>query len=288
MPELPEVETVRRIVGPQTEGKTVTDVEVRTPSVIAYPDAASFVSALTGRTFTEALRRGKYLILALDNGDRLVIHLRMTGEVLVAPAEYPAGKHTHVIVTLSDGNRILYTDVRRFGRMWYLRADGDDVTGTAKLGPEPDDKCVTAAFLKKRVGKRWCPVKEALLDQSVVAGIGNIYSDEILFEARVHPETPCALLTAPAWRRLAAAIPSVIDRAVDENETTPEEYLAGKGHEYRNTPFLKVYGHAGKLCPVCGKTLEKTVIAARTSVFCPKCQKLPKPKRSEDDELPFP
>ncbi len=300
MPELPEVETVRRIVGPQIEGKTVTDAEVRCPTVIAYPEgedrAERFAQSLRGRTFGAAERRGKFLILPLDNGDRLFVHLRMTGEVLVVPPDYEPSKHTHVILTLSDGSRVFYTDMRRFGRMWYVRADEDAaVTGVTRLGPEPADDCLTAKYLRGKLSRRHMTIKEALLDQSVVAGIGNIYSDEVLFEARVYPETPCASLTAPAWRRIAAAIPMVVARAVEENATTPEDYLAGGGREYRNTPFLKVYGHAGKPCPVCGRTLQKIVIAARSSVFCPKCQKPPRPRKPEvcppgyeDNELPFP
>ena len=281
MPELPEVETVRRIVGPQLAGRTVTGVEVRCPAVIEYPAGADraerFAQSLTGRTFGTAERRGKFLILPLDNGDRVCLHLRMTGEVLIVPGSYEPGKHTHLIVTLSDGSRLFYTDVRRFGRFWYVRADEEkDVTGVGRLGPEPTDPCLTGKYLRDKLARRHMSVKEALLDQSVIAGIGNIYSDEILFEARIHPETPCASLTAPAWKRLASAIPAVITRATEQNAITAEDYLAGGGREYRNTPFLKVYGHGGEPCPVCGKKLEKLVIAARSSVFCPKCQKLPR------------
>lgn len=201
-------------------------------------------------------RRGKFLTIHFENNDSLTLHLRMTGQLLVTPPDYPEEKHTHLVAGLSDGMEIRYIDVRRFGRFWYLKADeADTVTGRSKLG------------------KRKKPIKEMLLDQSIVTGIGNIYSDEILFSACIYPETKCSYMTAEQWERLAKAIPHTLLWGIEANKMTAEEYLAGMGKEYRNTPFLKAYGHEGKPCPNCGSLFERITIGGRSSCFCPKCQK---------------
>lgn len=274
MPELPEVETIKRITEPQIRGRSVLSVDIRNPQVIAYPERDTFAAALTGRTFSGMNRRGKYLSFDTDNGDRLFLHLRMTGQLLVTPPEYPEEKHTHLIINLSDGKQIRYIDVRRFGRLWYLK-NGEDlsVTGIDKLGPEPDDERLTVGYLKEKFGSKKKPVKEMLHDQTVIAGIGNIYSDEILFASRIYPEKKCCDLTDGEWETLAASIPKIIAYYIEKNEVTPEDYLNGKGKEYRNTPYLNVYGKAGKPCPTCGAKLEKKTVGGRSSTFCPRCQK---------------
>ena len=219
-------------------------------------------------------RRGKFLSIALEGGGRLFLHLRMTGQLLVTPHDFPMEKHTHLIVNLSGGSQVRYIDVRRFGRFWYLE-NGEDisVTGMNKLGIEPTSRKLTAAYLREMLGRHKKSVKEMLLDQSVIAGIGNIYSDEILFAAKIHPNKQCPALSAAEWKRLSKKIPEIIQWAIESNTTSPEEYLAGQGKEYRNTPFLKVYGHAGRPCPECGSPFEKITVGGRSSCFCPKCQK---------------
>ena len=274
MPELPEVETVRRVTEPQITGRCIADVTVNNTGVIAHPSAEDFCAALAGKTFTGIGRRGKFLIFSFAEGGRLVLHLRMTGQLLVTPAGYPMEKHTHLILELSDGKEMRYADMRRFGRFWYLAEDeADRVTGMDRLGPEPDDPQVTAEYLaQKRRGKKR-PVKELLLDQSVVAGIGNIYADEILFACRIHPKKLCCDLSSKEITDLAAKIPQIIAFYVEKNQIPPEDYLRTGGRDYRNTPFLRVYGHAGESCPVCGTVLEKITVGGRGSVFCPVCQK---------------
>lgn len=274
MPELPEVETIRRIIEPQTADRSLVSISVHNPEIIAFPDADTFESSPTGCTFTKMSRRGKFLIFHLDNGGRLVLHLRMTGQLLVTPPDYQEEKHTHLIAELSNGKQLRYIDVRRFGRFWLLgRDEADAVTGMDKLGIEPDDEALTAVFLKEKLSKRRKAIKEMLLDQTVIAGIGNIYSDEILHAARIYPEKHCNTLTNAEWKRLAEQIPKVIAWATEANEITPEDYLAGKGKEYRNTPFLRAYGHSGKPCEVCGTPFEKMNVGGRSSCYCPKCQK---------------
>lgn len=274
VPELPEIEAIRRVIEPQIQGLAIEQVTVNRPEVIAHPAADEFCTRMTGQFFTEIDRRGKFLILCLSSGDKVVLHLRMTGCLLVTPADYPEEKHTHFVFHLSGGRELRFSDTRRFGRFWLLRqGEADPYTGMEKLGREPFDPEFSTEYLRACLGKRKKAIKECLLDQSVIAGIGNIYSDEILFAARIHPERPANTLTKEEWDRLASAIPERLAFFIKTNETTPEEYLAAKGQNYRNTPFLRVYGHGGEPCPVCGEILCRSVIGGRSSVYCPVCQK---------------
>jgi len=274
MPELPEVETVKRVLEPQITGRKIAGIEVRNPQVIARPGAEEFCAALAGQTIAGMGRRGKFLKIMLESGDAVVLHLRMTGSLLLAPRGWPEEKHTHLVFILDDGSELRYSDVRRFGRFWLLRAgETDDFTGAQKLGLEPFDKALTAKYLQNTFAKSKRAVKDCLLDQSVIAGIGNIYSDEILFAAKIRPDRAAESLARTEWARLARLIPELLSYFLEKNAISAEDYLAGKGEDYRNTPYLQVYGHAGEPCPVCGETLQKTVVAGRGSVYCPKCQK---------------
>lgn len=273
MPELPEVETIKRIIEPQISGCKITGVDVCNRQIVAHPTPDEFVEILLGRTFVSMSRRGKYLIFHLDNGDELILHLRMTGQLLLTPEDYPLEKHTHILIHLKNGMQIHYIDVRRFGRFWYIKKDESrSITGIDKLGIEPFDEQLTLDYLKEKIGKKKRPVKEMLHDQSVVAGIGNIYSDETLFAAGIYPGTRCSELTDDEWNKLAEMIPITLQWAIEKNQMSPEEYLAGKGKEYRNTPYLQAYGHQGKACPVCGSKFEKITVCGRSSCYCPKCQ----------------
>ena len=198
----------------------------------------------------------------------------MTGCLLLTPADYPEEKHTHVIFRLNNGKELRFSDTRRFGRLWLLKnGKADTYSGIEKLGTEPLDKLLTAKYLKTLLGKRKKTVKECLLDQSVIAGIGNIYSDEILFTVGIYPARPANSLNMEEWERLAAVIPERISYFIEVNKITPEEYLETKGQDYRNTPFLQVYGREGKPCPKCGEMLCRIVVGGRGSVYCPVCQK---------------
>lgn len=274
MPELPEIEAIKRVVESQIKGFEVQRIMAGRPEVIAHPAADEFCRRTVGQMFAEIRRRGKFLILCLESGDRLILHLRMTGCLLVTPADYPEEKHTHLVFHLSDGRELRFSDTRRFGRFWLLRqGEADTYSGIEKLGAEPFDPGLSGEYLFTRLGKCRKAIKECLLDQSVIAGIGNIYSDEILFGSRIHPARPANMLTKEEWNRLASVIPARLAFFIEKNRTTPEEYLETKGRDYRNTPFLQVYGHGGKPCPVCGEILCRSVIGGRSSVYCPVCQK---------------
>ncbi len=273
MPELPEIETVRRVVGPQIIGRRVTDVSVRHPDVVENLDPDGFRERLIGRTFTDMARRGKFLTAHLDDGSRMVMHMRMTGCLVVAPSDHPEDPHTHIVISLQDGTEMRYSDVRRFGRFWLFGEDEEDkLSGISKLGPEPFDPVFDAGYLEYRIGSSRRAIKECLLDQEVVAGIGNIYSDEILFNSGIDPRCTACLLDHDDWVCLAEEIPKTLGFFTEKNETTPEEWLNGKGREYRNTPFIRIYGHGGQPCPRCGTPMVRRIIGGRSSVSCPKCQ----------------
>ena len=286
MPELPEVETIKSVIEPQIQGLMIDKVSVKRPEVVAYPAADEFCGLLTGQTISHMTRRGKFLVIHLNSDDRIILHLRMTGCLLLTPADHPEEKHTHVIFKLSNvmerghstekgqSVELRFSDTRRFGRFWLLKKDeADTYSGIEKLGAEPLDKLLTAEYLNAHLGKRKKAVKECLLDQSIIAGIGNIYSDEILFTAGIYPARPANSLNIKEWERLAAAIPERISYFIEVNKITPEEYLDTKGQDYRNTPFLQVYGREGKPCPKCGEMLCRIVVGGRGSVYCPACQK---------------
>ena len=274
MPELPEVETIKRVLEPQIKGLSIQKVIAVRPEVIGYPTGAEFCSRLTKQSVSGMARRGKFLIVLLDGGDRLIIHLRMTGCLVLAPADYPQEKHTHVIIEMKDGSQLRFSDTRRFGRIWLLGDDETDTySGVEKLGKEPFDADFSAEYLSACLGKRKKTIKECLMEQCVIAGIGNIYSDEILFAAGIYPARPANHLSGQEWTRLAEVIPRKLSFFIEKNNLTPEEYLESKGQNYRNTPFLQVYGKEGQSCPICGAALCRMVIGGRSSTFCPHCQK---------------
>ena len=274
MPELPEVEAIKRVLEPQIQGLTIKHVIARRPEVIAHPSEEEFRRRLMGQSVSGMARRGKFLLILLDKGDRLIVHLRMTGCLLFTPADLPEETHTHLILQLDNGKELRFSDTRRFGRFWLLKDNEPDTySGMDKVGKDPFDPAFSADYLSDRLGKRKKAIKECLMEQSIIAGIGNIYSDEILFAAGLYPARPANSLTAEEWARLASIIPLKLSYFIEKNSMTPEEYLETKGKEYRNAPFLQVYGKEGKPCPVCGQTLCRMVLGGRSSTFCPDCQK---------------
>ena len=274
MPELPEIETIKNVIEPQIKGLVIKKITVNRSEVIAQPNADKFLRAVTGQEISAMTRKGKFLILHLKNESRIILHLRMTGCLLVTPSDYPMEKHTHIIFHLSCEKELQFSDIRRFGRFWLIRkGEKDTYSGIEKLGLEPLSRECNVEYLKSKFGKRKKKIKECLLDQSVIAGIGNIYSDEILFLAKICPARSADSLTETEWERLAEMIPECLSYFIEKNHIEQEDYLQSKGQDYRNTPFLQVYGHAGESCPNCGETLVRVVISGRSSVYCPNCQK---------------
>ena len=274
MPELPEIETIKSVTLPQIKGLIIEKITVNRSEVIAQPNADEFCRAVTGQEISAMTRRGKFLILHLKNKSRIILHLRMTGCLLVTPPDYPMEKHTHIIMKLGSGIELRFSDTRRFGRFWLIQDGKEDTySGISKLGLEPLSCECNAEYLNSKFGKRKQKIKECLLDQSVIAGIGNIYSDEILFRAKICPARPANSLTLKEWKRLAETIPECLSYFIEKNRISQEDFLQTKGQNYRNTPFLQVYGHADEPCPNCGETLVRVTISGRSSVYCPNCQK---------------
>ena len=272
MPELPEVETVRRMVSPHIIGRTVENIFVYNNKVLAFPDPDAFIVKVTSKCFTHSSRRGKFLLFHMEGGYRLVLHLRMTGCLLVTACDHPVEPHTHVVFRLDDGSELRYSDVRRFGRFWLLGPDDPDHSGMSELGPEPYDGIVTGDYLHTRFINRNRSIKECLLDQRIIAGIGNIYSDEILHSSGILPFRKASDLSVEECNILAHNIKTDICFFLEMNRISDEDYVAGHGKDYRNTPYLRVYGRSGKPCLSCDGLLLKTVVGQRGSVYCPRCQ----------------
>ena len=273
MPELPEVETVRTVLAPHLANRKITGVQIRNPQVIAAPDPQQFAENILNQTIEKIERRGKYLRFIFAGGDRMTVHLRMTGCLLIEPHDAPPAKYSHVLLALNDGKDLRYEDVRRLGKFWFSDRDEPDASGAEKLGIEPFSGLLTAQYLRGKCATAKRSVKQMLLDQGIVAGIGNIYSDEILFSARIRPDRPCNTLTEKEFERLAEIIPERLQFFIEKNKINFDDYVRSKGKEYRNTPYLQVYGKAGCACPICGSVLQHIVLAGRSSVFCMHCQK---------------
>lgn len=274
MPELPEVETVRRTLQQLVVGKTISDVTVLWPRIVKRPDdVEEFRIRLAGQTIRDIGRRGKFLKLVLDD-DVLVSHLRMEGRYTLCEDGEPADKHTHVIFTFTDKSELRYRDVRKFGTMHvFQKGEEESHMPLVQLGPEPLDKSFTAAYLSGRFAKTARNVKAVLLDQTAVAGLGNIYVDESLFRARIHPERRADQVADTEVRRLHRAIRQTIREAVAQGGSTIRSYVNGQGEMGMFQQSLFVYARRGEACKKCGTELEKSIVAGRGTHFCPKCQK---------------
>jgi len=274
MPELPEVETVKRTLNELIVGKQIERVQVNLPRIIRRPeDPALFASMLAGHTFERVERRGKFLRLLLDELV-LVSHLRMEGRYGVYRSDEPVEKHTHVIFRFTDGTDLRYKDVRQFGTM-HLFLPGEDLASPplSKLGLEPLDDSFTTESLRARLQQRKCKIKSLLLNQLYIVGIGNIYADEALFAARIHPERSPDSLSAQEWRRLHEAIVSVLSEAVKHGGSSIKSYVNGQGEMGMFQQQLSAYGREGQPCHRCGKELRKITVGGRGTHYCPNCQR---------------
>jgi len=271
VPELPEVETIARGLANAVTGKTVASVAVTMAKIAIAPAGESFQEALTGETIVAVGRRGKYVVLELASGRRLAVHLRMTGRLIVqAPGYSEPYPYTHVRVSFTDGSALSFADVRQFGRMRLLPAgDPWDADG----GVEPLSKGFTSeAFVSMLDGRR-TPIKTFLLDQSRIAGVGNIYACEALWEAGIRPSRPAHKITKPARRRLHGAVRDVLQRAIAARGTSVDDYVDAEGLRGGYQNQLAVYGRLGEPCPRCGKPIVRTVLGQRGTWWCRGCQK---------------
>lgn len=277
MPELPEVETVvRDLRAHGLEQAVIRKVDVRWPRMVCGLTPDRFVHALAGRTIVRLARRAKYIVASLDCGDRLLIHLRMTGKLRFAEPEECPDKHDHVVITLTDGRRLFFNDTRKFGRFQLASAASDPLNS---LGPEPLDDAFTVAVLRRQLCGKHRMIKPLLLDQTTLAGLGNIYVDESLWQAKLHPERCADTLSATDIKRLHTAIRDVLQRAVDNCGTTlgdgKTNFYSVAGHRGRNADALTVFRRDGLPCLRCGTTLERLRVGQRGTHICPHCQQAP-------------
>ncbi len=266
MPELPEVQTIADALAPLIIDQTITYARIGWPGVIDRPEPALFAEGVVGRRVTEVGRRGKYMLFRLDDGRWLVMHLRMTGEMRVVSAIAPLDKHEHLVFGLEDGTEWRFRDPRKFGRA-YLVDSPQAVVGA--LGPEPLSAAFTTAHLEKALAGRRAPIKSLLLDQRLVAGIGNIYADEALYRARIHPLTEGGALDASEREALVGSIRAVIQQALLEMGTTLRDYRRPDGSVGHFQNSLQVFRRTDEPCPSCGAPIRRIVVGGRSTHFCP-------------------
>jgi len=266
---LPEVETIKNEITPHVLGKEIKGIELFWERMVKEPAAEEFRARVTGQTITKVTRLGKYLFFHLSSGERLIMHMKMTGSLLVNPSDR---QYTRAIIHLDNGTEIHFRDPRKFGVMW-LSSDESDVR--KKLGPEPLDVNFTREILEKILDKRTAPIKPVLLDQKLMAGIGNMYADESLFEAKLHPERPAGSLSREETGRLHRAIRKVLRKALASGGASVRNYIRPDGNPGTAHDEFSVAHGVGKNCPRCGTPIKRIVVRGRGTYFCPHCQPEP-------------
>ena len=282
MPELPEVETIRRDLEPLVMGRRIVAVDVDEATLPLLAGATTDIEALrtslVGRTFASAGRRGKYLLFGLDDGNTLVVHLRMTGRLVWRCSGAPSEPYQRAVISLDNGYDLRWSDLRKFGT-WRIVSDPASVI--TKLGPEPIDADFSLAVFRTALRGRTAPVKAVLLDQRRVAGLGNIYVDEALFEAGIRPDTPAGDVPEAALRRLFASARAVLERGIEHRGASFKDYVDGQGEQGTQHMYVKVFRRDGKPCYTCGSTIERSVVGGRGTHFCPKCQKRTRKRKTD-------
>ena len=298
MPELPEVETIASDLRPLIVDRTIVAVDLRFPSIVRHPEPEAFVRDLAGQRVVALDRRGKYMLLRLAGGAGpsvgfadtsprggearlaaaagvvLVIHLGMTGQLLHKLPEDPERPHTHVVLSLDNGSQLRYSDPRRFGRL--LLGSEEELVAARKLprlGPEPLDPRFTPRDLHRRLDGRRAPLKLLLLDQSILAGIGNIYADEACYRARIRPDRPPAAISRARVKRLHAALRESLLLGIANRGSSIDDYVDLYGARGRQQEELQVYGRGGRPCLNCGRPLTLVRLGGRATVFCRRCQR---------------
>jgi formamidopyrimidine-DNA glycosylase len=264
MPELPEVETIARKLKPDLVGRTILSADLRWARTLAMPSPKKFKEQVQGQAIEDVIRRAKYFILRLSDSE-LLIHLRMSGDLLIKDSTIQPGKHDRLVLKLSGERSLVFNDTRKFGRVW-LTSNSEQVLG--RLGPEPLSREFTPQWLHSALHKKHRRLKPLLLDQTFLAGLGNIYTDEALHIAKLHPAAASDSVTAKQARALHEAIRTVLKEGIRRNGASIDWVY--RGGEFQN--HFRVYDRAGKPCPVCGAEIVKFVVGQRGTHICPKCQ----------------
>src|SRR4051812_26462461 len=274
MPELPEVETVRARLAPLLSGRRFERVEIHDPRLVRPYEPAEVAAELEGERVAAVERRGKYLIVRFESGRALLVHLRMTGSLRHTSGDLAEDPHRRAVIRLDNGSDVTYRDVRRFGT-WLLLEPGElEPYLDARIGEEPLDALFTAARLGERLAGRRAPVKSALLDQRTLAGMGNIYVDEALWRARIHPLRPAESLDRNELRRLHTAIKKALEAGVARQGSALRDHRPPAGERGTMQHEFKVYGRGGEPCDRCGTPISKSRVGGRGTWFCPTCQAL--------------
>jgi len=272
MPELPEVETIRRQLEPEITGRRIVAAEVLDERWARPTRPRKVERALAGRTIEGVERRGKYLLLRLEGDSTLAMHLRMTGNLLLEDGS-PDPPYLRAQLRLDGGRRLLFTDPRRFGHAVVLRDHELDEYFAARLGVEPLSDALTAAELCRRAAGRRAPLKSFLLNQLGVAGIGNIYADEALFRAELHPLSPAGSMKPEDCERLRLGIVEALEAGLRSGGASIDDYRDARGQQGAMQDEFLVHTREGKPCPRCGGEIERIVVAGRSTYFCPSCQR---------------
>ncbi len=271
MPELPEVETTRRGLAPHILGRCIESVQVREPR-LRYPVPPDLAARLEGSLLVDLQRRGKYLLLETPRGN-LLLHLGMSGSLKLVPAGQAPGKHDHVDLVLSSGLTLRYTDPRRFGMVLWIEGDPMRHALLEHLGPEPLGETFAADYLYRRSRGRKMPVKSYIMDSRVVVGVGNIYANEALYLAGIHPLRKAGRVSRARYARLVAAIREVLLAAIAQGGTSLRDFVGGDGRPGYFRQSLRVYGRAGETCDGCEGPLREIRLGQRSTVYCPRCQR---------------
>lgn len=287
MPEAPEVQTVLDYLHHELEHVQIESAEIFHPKLCANLEPALFEKELQGQRFEKFERIGKYLIFEMSSVD-WICHLRMEGKFLLLkqlPLEEKERKHIHAVFALSDGRLLCYRDTRKFGRM-YLYPKTENIAGLPvfrKVGKDALDPSADWRWMQKKAGKRCLPIKSFLLDQSCIAGIGNIYADEILFACRIAPSTPSCTLDENQWKEILLQTRRILQAAIAQKGTTIRTFSSGNHQPGTFQNFLQVHQKAGMPCPVCGSLIRKKTVGQRGTYYCPHCQ--PGEPDEETDEI---
>jgi formamidopyrimidine-DNA glycosylase len=274
MPELPEVEVLRRSLEPHLIGDRIERVEVTNPSLREPVDVARLRRAARGREVIALRRRSKYLLIDLEGGWTVVVHLGMSGRLTLAPAGVPPEPHEHVAFHLRSGRRLRLRDPRRFGVVFAVRtAELDADPHFARLGPEPLEPGFSGEVLARAAAGRRGPVKAFLMDAGVVVGVGNIYASETLHRAGVHPGRSVARISRRRWERVAESAMAVLRQAISQGGTTLNDFADGEGRSGYFQVSLTVYDREGEPCLTCGRPVRRIVQAGRSTFYCPGCQR---------------
>lgn len=274
MPELPEVETIVNDLRPHLVGRTIVRCELLFPTIVRHPEPEVFIDSVAGQRIESVSRRGKYIFIGLENDLLLVVHLGMTGQLRLVEPTTPLEKHTHVVFDLDNRLQLRYRDPRRFGRLLLGTKEALLLSKTMpRLGPEPIDPDFAADELYRRLRRRRAALKAVLLDQSAIAGVGNIYADESLHRARLRPDRLAGSVSKKSAQRLHESLRESLQAAIQNRGSSVDTYRDAWGEIGGQQEKLLVYGRAGEPCFTCGRPLSVIRIAGRSTVFCRHCQR---------------